>query len=73
MIPARPTGAPLAKEVRKLVTPVLGDWSKTLQLALLLIVLFGCLTLWTLVLVGHLDPTEPLRWLRAARTLVAAT
>ena len=53
VIPGRPSGAPLAKEVRKLVTPALADWSKTLRLALLLIVAFGCLTVWTVAFVGR--------------------
>jgi len=70
VIPGRPSGAPLAKEVRKLVTPALADWSKTLRLALLLIVAFGCLTVWTVAFVGRVGPEEALRWVHGAATLV---
>ncbi len=33
-----PRGAPLAREIRLLVSPALGSWSKVLQLALLMLV-----------------------------------
>jgi hypothetical protein len=66
VIPRRPPGAPLAKEVRKLVVPVLGDWTKTLQLALLRIVMFGCLIAFMLVFVTHVDPAEFLQLARGA-------
>ena len=69
MIPGRHAGAPLARELRKLVAPALGDWAKTLQLALLLILVFGCLTAWTLVVLGYLGPSA-LNWDLGASTLV---
>lgn len=64
MIPGQPPSASLAKEVRKLVVPVLGDWTKTLQLALLLVVMFGCLIAFALVVTTHIDAAELLRWAR---------